>query len=354
MLSKRRLSPWFLFGLLLVLGLIAFRVVAVFLSYVLFGIFLAYLTHPVYRWLLRRLKRPGAAAATMLLLMMGLVLGPLVFLVLQLITEVQVVVAGLGLADPQAIIDTLSTRINEFLGLPPADTSATSSVVNDIYNSAQDGLTDWVRALPGKLVEALIGILLLIYVLYYAYTDGETILGHLREILPMQPSHRDLLFREVGHVIRGVMYGTVLMSLLQSALALIGFTIFGVPNALFWSSLVFILALLPIVGAPMIWAPWALYLIVIGETFRGVGLLLYGAILVNGIEHFIRPKLIGTVADIHPLVVLLGVVGGLAVFGFIGFILGPLVLSVFITVLNLYRTEFAAKLDEGSPPVIGT
>lgn len=353
MLSKRRLSPWFLVALLVLLGAVAFRVVGVFLSYVLFGLFLAYLTHPVYRWLLARLKRPAIAASVLLTVIFVLIIVPLVFLAAELVAEIQSVVASLGLADPQAILDALSLRINELLGLPPADTTATSGVVNDVFNSVQDALTRWVRALPTHLAESLIGLFLLVYVLYYTYVDGERAMAALRDALPMQPAHRDLLFDEVGHVIRGVMYGTVLMSLLQAALALIGFSVFGVPNALFWSVLVFILALLPIVGAPIIWVPWSLYLIYQGETFRGAGLLIYSAILVNGIEHLIRPKLIGSVANIHPLVVLLGVVGGLAVFGFIGFILGPLVLSVFLTVFNLYRKEFAGKLDEPIGPVNG-
>lgn len=347
-LSKRRVSPWFLLALLLLLGFVAFRLVGVFLSYVLFGLFLAYLTYPAYAWLLRRVKRPAVAATLMLVLMTIAVLVPLAFLFAELVTQVQNVVATAGVADPQAILDQMAQRINALLGLPPQDpdeASPGSSLVNDVYDNIQDTLTHWVRALPRQLAEGVIGVFLLAYVLYYSYTDGARWIQALREILPMQADHRETLFREVGHVIRGVMYGTILMSALQAGLAAIGFYIFGVPNVALWSVLVFILALLPIVGAPMIWVPWGLYLIYIGETFNGVGLLLYSAVLVNGIEHVIRPKLIGSVADIHPLLVLLGVVGGLAVFGFIGFILGPLVLSVFMTVLHLYRKEFAKRLD---------
>lgn len=345
-LSKRRVSPWFLLALLLLLGFVAFRLVGVFLSYVLFGLFLAYLTHPVYAWLLRRTNRPVLSATLMLVLMTLAVLVPLAFLLVQLVAQVQDVVASAGVADPQAVLDELAHRINALLGLPPQEgDSPGSSLVNDVYDNIRGTLTQWVRDLPRQLAEGVIGVFLLAYVLFYAYTDGARWVQALREILPMQADHRETLFREVGHVIRGVMYGTILMSALQAGLAAIGFYIFGVPNVALWSVLVFILALLPIVGAPMIWVPWGLYLIYLGETFNGIGLLLYSAVLVNGIEHVIRPKLIGTVADIHPLVVLLGVVGGLVVFGFIGFILGPLVLSVFMTVLNLYRKEFAKRLD---------
>lgn len=346
-LSKRRLSPWFLFALLLVLGVLAFRVVGVFLSFVLFGLFLAYLTFPIYAWLRQRLKRPAVAAGAMLLGLTLAVFLPLGFVLAELLNQVQGLLASLSAADPQAVLDAIAHRINAALGLPDEATADPgSNLVNDVYDSVQDALVAWLRDVPQLLAESILGLLLLAYVLYYTYTDGDRALAAIRDILPLDTEQRETLFREVGHVIRGVMYGTILLSAIQAVLAAIGFAIFGVPSIALWSVLIFVLALLPIVGAPFIWVPWGLYLIYIGETLRGVGLLVYCAILVNGIEHLIRPKLIGKTANIHPLLVLLGVVGGLALFGFIGFIVGPLVLSVFVTVLNLYRKEFGRKADD--------
>lgn len=346
-LSKSRLSPWFLFAILLLLGILAFRVVGVFLSYVLFGLFLAYLTFPVYALLRRRIKRPAVAAGTMLLLLTVAVFLPLSFVLGALLRQVQDLLASLSAADPQALLDAIAHRINLALGLPDeATTNPGSNLVNDVYDSVQDALVAWLRDVPQLLAEGILGLLLLAYVLYYTYTDGERALAAIRDVLPLDAEQRETLFREVGHVIRGVMYGTILLSAIQAVLAAIGFAIFGVPSVALWSVLVFVLALLPIVGAPFVWVPWGLYLIYIGETLSGVGLLVYCAILVNGIEHLIRPKLIGKTANIHPLLVLLGVVGGLAIFGFVGFIVGPLVLSVFVTVLNLYRKEFGRKAEE--------
>ncbi len=346
-LSKRRLSPWFLFAILVLLGVMAFRVVGVFLSYVLFGLFLAYLTFPVYAWLRARAKRPAVAAGLMLVLLTVALFLPLSFVLAALLRQVQDLLASLSAADPQAILDAIAQRINSALGLPAeASSDPGSNLVNDIYDSIQDALVAWLRDMPQLLAESILGLLLMAYVVYYTYVDGERALAAIRDILPLDAEQRETLFREVGHVIRGVMYGTILLSAIQAILAAIGFAIFGVPSIALWSVLVFALALLPIVGAPFIWAPWGLYLIYVGETFRGIGLLVYCALLVNGVEHLIRPKLIGRTANIHPLLVLLGVVGGLAVFGFVGFIVGPLVLSVFVTVLNLYRKEFGRRLDE--------
>jgi predicted PurR-regulated permease PerM len=349
MLSKRRVSPYFLLALLVVLAFLSFRLVRVFLSYILVGLFLAYLTYPTFAWIQRRVRNRSGAALIMLLALTVVVLVPLGYLIVVLVEEMQAIVLALRVTDPQIVVDGATARLYAFFGFAPPEPGSQSGVLSDVYDSMQDSFAEWLRDLPGHLVEGILGVFILVYVLYYSYTDGPRVVQALRELLPLQPAHRDLLFREVGHVTKGVMYGTVLLSVIQAILAGIGFVIFGVPNPVFWSVLVFILALLPIVGAPLIWFPWGLYFLLQGDEFNGIGLLVYSAVMVNGLEHLARPKLIATVADIHPVVVLLGVVGGIAVFGFVGFILGPLVLSIFVTVLNLYRKEFAAKLEDEVP-----
>src|SRR5687768_14708009 len=168
----------------------------------------------------------------------------------------------------------------------------TSSVFDDVFRRVRAAPTQVAAPLPARPVQALIGSIVLVYVLFYAYTDGHRMLAYVRDILPMQEAHRDLLFHEVGLVIRAVMFGSILTSLIQAVMAGLGFWIFGVPNPVFWALLVFFFALLPVVGAPFVWVPWGIYLMALGDAERGIGLLVYSAVFVNGIEYFLRPKLI--------------------------------------------------------------
>ncbi len=345
-LSKRRLSPWFLFGLLLVLGAVSLRIVGVFLDYVLVALFLAYLTYPAFPWLRQRLRNRQLAAFVLLVLILGAVLVPLGFIVAELAKELQTVSQAVNQGGLDNVTADLRDDVSRLFGREGAD--PTNDFVFERLEANVEGLVSALASnLFSALAEAAIGIFILIYVMYYVYLDGPRLVLFVQEILPMQEAHRDLMFHEVALVIKAVMYGQVLTAAIQALIGGIGFWIFGVPNVIFWSVLMFILALLPIVGPPLVWVPAVLFLWVVqGDIFNAIGLAIYSAILVSTVDNIIRPKLIGSKAHVHPVVVLLGVLGGIAVFGFSGLILGPLVLSIFVTVLNVYRKEFGMKGDD--------
>ncbi len=344
-LSKRRLSPYFLFALLLILAWVSLRVVGVFLDYVLIGLLTAYLSHPLYDKILAKVRYRPVAALTMVVLLAGLILVPLAFLLAGLVNDLQaaarqVTGPGLRLA--------IESGLHALLGgvVEPA-------VIDGLLASILPSLSSFVSGLASDLVlllaEGLLGVFILLYVLYYAYTDGHAFRDFVKELLPMQEAHRDLLLHEIDNVTRAVMFGQVATAAIQATLAAIGFALFGVPNLILWTFLTFVLALLPVIGPPLVWVPWSLYLMASGNTFEGIGLAIYSAILVSGLDNLIRPKLIGSRAHVHPVIVLLGIVGGIVVFGFSGFILGPLVLSIFVTILDVYRKEFALKMDDDGP-----
>lgn len=348
-LSKRQISPYFLFALLLLLGWATYRIVGVFLDYILLALVLAYITYPIYRWLLKRIRYPPVASLMMVTGVGATVLVPLALVSYQLVKEIATIVQRLGQTDLQATLDAWVRRFSGAVGRDPESDQSTR-IVETVQTNLEGVLIDWLTGIGPVILEALVGVFVMLYVLYYAFTNGQRFLDYLRDTLPMQEPHRDLLFFEVGSVVRAVLYGTVLTSLIQAVLGGIGFALFGVPNVVFWSVVMFILALLPIIGPPLVWGPWGIYLMLVGETFRGVGLLVYSAVMVSTVDNIVRPKLIGTQAHVHPVIILLGVLGGLVVFGFSGFLLGPLVLSVFVTILNVYRKEFAMKMDEEAPP----
>ena len=341
MFSKRRVGPWFLFALLLLLGWISFRMLGVLSDAVLLGLFLAYITHPVYSKLAKKLGNKPISAGILLLVITVVILVPLVLIGLQLIDEVQSI--NEGLQDTSGFLLTATENLEQTFGM---DAESSAAFVEDTFASVRNAISNMVRAAPAAAAEASIGLFVLYYVLYYAYIDGPALMLFLRDLLPMSEGHRDLLLHELQLVVRAVMYGTVLTALIQAIVGGIGFILFDVPNVLFWSFIMFVLALLPVVGPPIVWVPWVVYLFASGETYAAIGLLVWSALLVSGMDNIIRPKLIGSVAKIHPVVVLLGVLGGVAFFGFTGFILGPVVLSVFVTILQVYRKEFALRKDQ--------
>jgi len=346
-LSKRKLSPYFLFALLLLLAWASYRIVGVFLDYVLLGLFLAYLTFPGYAWVKARIRNAQIASIVMLVAVTAIVLIPLAFLVAQLVEEIRHIIVALQVGSVDELVERVTRAVNEFLGRPQESGGTVALLVDNGVLAVQERLSRLAGSLPERIASGVVGIFVLLYVMYYVYTDGHRMLDYVRDTLPMQESHRDLLFYEVGNVIRAVMFGSVLTALIQAILGGIGFLIFGVPGVIFWSVIMFILALLPIVGPPLVWVPASFYLFATRDSpFAAVGLFVYSLIMVSTIDNLIRPKLIGSRAHVHPVIILLGVLGGIVVFGFSGFILGPLVLSIFMTILNVYRKEFALKMED--------
>lgn len=345
-LSKRKLSPYFLLALLVILAFISFRIVGVFLNYVLTALFIAYISHPLFDWLEAKVKLTPLAGLMMVAMVTALLLVPLGFIIIELIGELRGIITTLDADTLEQRFRGITDQLLVLLGQEPLEQDTGPSLFDIVVPSVTAWVSRFASSLLSVLAEAFIGMFVMLYILYYAYTDGHRFVDGIRDILPLQEAHRDLLMHEVGNVIQAVMYGHVLTALIQAVLGSVGFIIFGVPNVVFWGGIMFLLALLPIVGPPLIWGPWGIYLILQGETFMGVGLLIYSAIMVSSLDNIIRPKLIGDRAHVHPTVVLLGVLGGVVVFGFTGLILGPLVLSIFVSILEVYRKEFAMRMED--------
>ena len=346
-MSRRKLSPYFLLALLLILGWVSFQVVGVFLNYVLTGLFIAFITHPLYDRLESKIRFAPLASLLMVGIVGVVVVVPLAFILVELVAELRTLLVGLDVDVLRQQFDDAMRNVMDFLGFETtaSEPGSDGGVFDILVPGLNAGITRFVSNLPSAALEGIIGLFVMLYILYYGYQDGHRFVESVRSILPLQDAHRDLLMHEVGNVIKAVMIGHVLTALIQAALAALGFFIFGVSNVVLLSALTFILALLPVVGPPLVWIPVGVGLLISGETFNGVGLLLYSAIMVSSLDNILRPKLIGDRAHIHPTIVLLGVLGGIVVFGFSGLILGPLVLSIFVTILDVYRKEFALRLD---------
>jgi predicted PurR-regulated permease PerM len=208
-----------------------------------------------------------------------------------------------------------------------------------------------VKAAPnvlGSVSGLLLGLFIMFFVMFYSFQEGRKSFEHLHALIPLAPNLKDKLFDEIKSVTWAVVYGQIMTAIIQGGLGGVGFLIFGVPNPILWGSVMVILSFLPILGTALIWVPAGIYLIASGAALRGIGLLIYGGVLVANVDNFLKPRLIAGKSNIHPVVVLLGVLGGLKVFGFIGLFAGPLILALLIALLRFYESEEYLELrNEG-------
>lgn len=205
----------------------------------------------------------------------------------------------------------------------------------------------FLSTLPSKLLDFFV----MIFLMFFLFVDGKRLFVTVKNFLPMKLEHEDYLITTLKETTDAVVFGQVSIALLQGVLAGLGFWVLGVQHALLLGAFITLLGVIPFVGPMIVWLPVALYYIIsgiqLGETgllVRGAILTAYGVLVLSTVENLLKPKLIGDKAKLHPAMVFLGVIGGLPLFGFIGFFLGPIVLAVLVTLIRIYEKEKMLQL----------
>jgi predicted PurR-regulated permease PerM len=155
-----------------------------------------------------------------------------------------------------------------------------------------------------------------------------------------------VLLKEFVSISRATLKGTVIIGIIQGVLGGLLFWAVGVPSPITWGVVMIILSIIPVVGSGIIWAPVGIYMLLTGDIWQGVVILGFGFGVISTIDNILRPKLVGQDSQMHPLFVLLATLGGIIVFGIIGFIIGPIIVALFLALLRIYEMEFAEQLEE--------
>lgn len=202
----------------------------------------------------------------------------------------------------------------------------------------------------GAAYQSVAGMVLWLFVLFfslfYFLIDGRRMVGYLMRISPLRDEHEKLLFQKFISISRATLKGTLIVGIVQGALGGVAFAIAGVPSPIIWGIFMAILSLIPMVGAGLIWLPAGIILLLSGSVWQGVFLLLFGLGVISVIDNILRPKLVGRDTEMHPLLVFFATLGGIALFGISGFLIGPIIVSLFMALTGIYMSEYAAELKE--------
>ncbi len=195
----------------------------------------------------------------------------------------------------------------------------------------------------GATFNVLSVLLMLFFMLYFMLVNGKAMEKMLYNKIPLHPKNIKLLQQEVATVVVSNAIGIPAVALFQSIVALVGFYIFGVNDPWFWFVLTCFVSMIPIVGSGLICLPLAAQLLLVGQQWQGIGLLLWSVIAVGSADNVFRMFLNKKIGDTHPLITIFGVIAGVKLFGFIGLIFGPLLISMFLLLLKIYSNEYAIK-----------
>ncbi len=331
-MKQERIVFGVLFGFIAILAVI---IMQPFLTYIVLAGILTYTLFPLYRFLQRRTGKAGLASGISILVTLIVMVLPSIYLVSELVQQVSGAYSSLQIENVQRIGDYLSGLTGNRVDFQEMLSSSLDQIRKSIVGVAPDIL--------GSIGELLLGLFIMFFVMYYGFREGEAFLARVRQLLPLEPSLKESLFYEVRTVTQAVLYGQVMTAVVQGTLGALGLFMFGISNWLFWGAIMTITAFLPVLGTPIIWVPAAVSKILDGDTARGIGLLIYGSTLVMNIDNFIRPKLVSGRTKVHPVLILIGVLGGLKLFGFVGMLVGPLVLAILVAFIKFYEDAYSHR-----------
>lgn len=331
MSTKEQYWKYSLIVIILFMGIIIFRQISPFLGGLLGALTIYILVRGQMRYLVekRKLKR-GLSTLLITAETIFVFLIPLGLTVWMIVNKLQ----DINL-DPQTYIAPIQ-QVAEFIK---------EKTGYDVLG--KDTLTFIVSMLPriGQIImesisSLAINLFVMIFVLYFMLIGGQKMEAYVNDILPFNESNTQEVTNEINMIVRSNAIGIPLLAIIQGGVAMIGYFLFGAPNILMLGFLTCFATIIPMVGTALVWLPVAAYLAISGDWFNAIGIAAYGAIVVSQSDNLIRFILQKKMADTHPLITIFGVVIGLPIFGFMGVIFGPLLLSLFFLFVNMFKKEY--------------
>lgn len=342
-----RISFFLFFTLVITLSLI---IIWPFFPTILAALVVAFIFFPVYRWVNSKIKQNFISA------MLVSILVVMVFTIPALLTLNAVYhdVATTLLISRQKLStalfsgdcsdDTITCELNHYLANSFNDPKTKDAIYASLSRFSftfMDSIPDLIAAVP----KIILNVFIMLFVMFYVFKDGHRVEGEIRILLPFSPSFNDRLINRTKSLLHATVYGALVVAVVQGTLATLAFFLFdAVETPLLWGVLVAFAALMPFVGTALVWFPVGILQVINGFIenspvlfWKGIGVLLFGTFIISAIDNIIKPRLIGNRSDLHPVLVLIGIFGGIGMFGFVGIIVGPLVLSILMSFIEVYK-----------------
>ncbi len=351
MQHRREPTDWQQITLFLVtLGVVILcaLMLAPFLSAITGAAVLAIVTQGPYNWLSARIRNRSACASIALILITLAVIIPGFFLAQDVGEQAFRSMALL----PH--IDTTHNRVTDYIASRPSLASHIESLsssidLDNIARSTASFFGSRLASFLGSTVHLITEIVIMLFLLFFLYRDRDLALAILRRILPLREDETHELLTRIYNTIFASALGRFAIAAVQGLLAGLAFWVLGVPNALLWTFTVMACAMLPAFGAVLVWAPIALYLGATGHWGKATILAIWGGLIVSSIDNFLYPILIGTRIRIHTATILISTLGGIAVLGPTGIILGPVVFALTATLLEIWHNRLNTPANQPTP-----
>lgn len=338
-----------MFLLLLIIAVVYFCYIIFkpFLIEIIAAVILTSTFYSPYKWFCKKFHgRKNLAALVMCILLFLIIILPLANLVIFGAQKITVAYSGtVDLIERSNLDDLIKNNIFEKAKLLGINVESLKNSLFDLSNKFSGFLFKVATTIIQSTTNFFISLILVIFTMFFFFVKGEDIAKKIMYLTPLSNKYDIELFSKFRDVSHSIMISTFIVAIVQGLLGAAGFAIVGLPSFL-PGIFIAIFSLIPAIGTGLIWFPVAVYLLIIGEIWQGIFLLTWGILIVSMIDNVIRAYIVKDKAEVHPIIIILSILGGISVFGFWGIVLGPLIVSLTITVMRIYELEYKEVLEK--------
>ena len=333
-----------IFFAILIIGTVAFLTLLKPFAYPIFwAAVIAGIFGPLYKRINRRLRKPNVSTAIMVLLVVFVILLPLAFVASVLLA--QAVDMYSALRDTAAMKERAHTLFELFKGNPTFEKLELDEVtLTEKFYGVAEGISRYIVGYLTDLTQntllLIVNFVVMLYCLFFFIRDGDRLLRGSLYILELKDEIGNRIYERFASTARATLKGTLIIGLIQGTMGGVLFWAVGIENAIVWGVIMILTAMIPGIGCAIIWAPAALILLATGHLWQGIVIVAVGSLVISSVDNILRPVLVGKDTQMHPLLIFLSTLGGIAVFGISGFVIGPIITALLSTLWEIYEKHY--------------
>ena len=339
---KEGFAKYMFLGLVLALIYLSFIIVRPFLIAILSSFVIAFVFYPLYNRIYKKTKKENLSAFIVSVIILLIIIVP-IFLIIDSTSKELLGLynkVNTKLIEDKDLISVACSKNTTLCGFvnninnDPKIRFYVSGAVTNLVSGFTKSTTNFLFSIPKKVVDVFLIFLLVFFLLQ----NGKKFWHTIKDILPLKSSHKEKFMDKIASTIRGVVYGYMITAVIEGIIGWLAFMLVGSKMAIVLGIIILITALLPVIGASIIWVPGAILYFLAGSPIKSI-ILIFAGTIIAWVDSWLRAKIIGDNIDIHPAIVVIGAFGGIMLMGLVGIIIGPLVLALFIKAIEIYRSE---------------
>jgi predicted PurR-regulated permease PerM len=348
-MELKNYNVYFFFLVLAAVTVVAYFIFKPFLTAIIAAAILAVIFQRPYKYLLRVTRdRRSLSAILATILVVLVILIPFMLVGGLIFSEIAGLVKAVSSESSQYTVK-INNFIKFFTSLPLIQSFNVETfleqeeVVNSVKKVSQATLSILQRTYQG-VIHYVFTFFIMLFTLYYLFIDGGRVVQKIISLSPLRDKHEKLLIEKFVSTSRATIKGTLVVGVIQGILGGIAFAIVGIPSPVIWAVIMTIFSIIPVAGSGFVWVPVGTVMLVTGNIWGGIFILAFGILVIANIDNVLRPKLVGKDTAMHPLIVFFSTLGGMALIGISGFIIGPIIAAFFLTLWEIYSAEFREQL----------